>query len=469
MTDQNTRSLFGTSLRNLRKLWRDVLPASWQRGGRSVRPALPDSDLGSVRTQIQECLDARGGEVSARIRAAELGGTYLELEEEGRHRFLTLLAEEFGVDRAQVDEAIDAYRQSDEDGAAAAEERLRLALRSPRIRLLTQFNDLPDGTKFLVDMRRDLLPISRRSGALGAFDQEFQRLLASWFDPGFLELRRIDWSSPASLLERLMDYEAVHEIESWNDLRNRLETDRCCYAFFHHHMPGEPLIFVEVALVDGIAGNIQEVLDTDSPELSPERADTAIFYSISNTQKGLRGISFGNFLIKRVADDLRSRFPRLNRFVTLSPIPGFGRWLAGLTAEQFEAATNPSQREAFARAAGSEDPAVLQSFLAGTGWSEDPDALALLEKPLTALVAHYLAREKRGTRPLDPVARFHLGNGARIERLNWLGNRSVGGLKQSAGLMVNYAYRLDEVEKNHERFAETGEIALSSEAKKLLK
>ncbi len=469
MTDSSSRSLLGTSLRNLRKLWRDVLPASWQRGGRAVRPALPDSDLGSVRAQIQECLDAKGGEVSARVRAAELGGTYLELDEEGRHRFLTLLAEEFGVDRDQVDEVIEAYRQADEDGAATALERLRLALRSPRIRLLTQFNDLPDGTKFLVDMRRDLLPISRRSGKLKAFDQEFQRLLASWFDPGFLELRRIDWSSPASLLEKLMAYEAVHEIESWDDLRNRLETDRCCYAFFHHHMPGEPLIFVEVALVNGIAGNIQELLDEESPELAPERADTAIFYSISNTQQGLRGISFGNFLIKRVADDLRSRFPRLNQFVTLSPIPGFGRWLAGLTAEAFEAAASPANRAALAKAAGSEDPAVLQSFLAGTGWAEDPEVSGSIEKPLTALVAHYLAREKRGTRPLDPVARFHLGNGARIERINWLANNSAGGLAQSAGLMVNYAYRLEEVEKNHEGFAESGEIALSSETKRLLK
>jgi malonyl-CoA decarboxylase len=469
MQDNQSRSLFRKSLRKLRKLWREVPAPGWLRADRELSPSLSDTDLDLVREQMRECLAAKGGEVSARLRAAELGNGYLQLSEEGRERFLTLLADEFRVDRESVDEAIAGFQQADPGDTAAAEEALRASLRSPRLRLLTQFNDLPEGTKFLVDMRRDLLRIAGRGGELRAFDGEFQRLLASWFDPGFLELRRIDWDSQASLLEKLIDYEAVHEIGSWVDLRNRLETDRCCYAFFHHHMPGEPLIFVEVALVNGIAGNIQVLLDEAAPELDPGSADTAIFYSISNTQKGLRGISFGNFLIKRVVDDLCSRFPGLNQFVTLSPIPGFGRWLAGLTDEEYRAAASPENRAALAEAAGSEDPAVLQSFLAGSSWSEEEQLAGRLEKPLLALCAHYLARAKRGVKPRDPVARFHLGNGARIERLNWLGNRSAVGLTQSAGLMVNYAYRLGEMEKNHEGFAAGGEIALSPELKRLLK
>ncbi len=469
MQDNQSRSLFSKSLRKLRELWREVPAPGWMRAGRELSPSLPDADRDLVREQMRECLAAKGGEVSARLRAAELGNAYLQLDEQGQERFLILLADEFRVDGDSVNAAIAEYQQAAPGETAAAEEALRVSLRSPRLRLLTQFNDLPEGTKFLVDMRRDLLRIVGHGGELRAFDAEFQRLLASWFDPGFLELRRIDWDSQASLLEQLLDYEAVHEIGSWVDLRNRLETDRCCYAFFHHHMPGEPLIFVEVALVNGIAGNIQVLLDEEAPELDPGSADTAIFYSISNTQKGLRGISFGNFLIKRVVDDLCSRFPGLNQFVTLSPIPGFGRWLAGLTDEEFAAAASTETRAALSEAAGSGDPAVLQTFLAGSSWCEDEQLAAGLEKPLKTLCAHYLARAKRGVKPQDPVARFHLGNGARIERLNWLGNRSPGGLSQSAGLMVNYAYRLGEMEKNHEGFAATGEIALSSEIKRLLK
>lgn len=469
MPEHVPTSLLNQSLRGLGRLWRDILPGSRRRGGRPFAPDLPEGDLASLRARIAECLAARGGEVSARQRAAELGDAYLQLAAAGRERFLTLLAEEFGVEAGRVEDAIANYQAAAGEDLASAEERLRIALRSPRVRLLTQFNDLPEGTKFLVDMREDLLGIRDRGPSLRAFDGEFQRLLASWFDPGFLELRRIDWGSPAMLLEKLMAYEAVHEIESWNDLRNRLETDRCCYAFFHHHMPGEPLIFVEVALVKGIAGDVRALLDEASPEVDPQEADTAIFYSISNTQRGLRGISFGSFLIKRVVDDLRPRFPKLSQFVTLSPIPGFGRWLGGLDEAAYAAALGAADRGQLAELSGAESSGALRAHLAEAPWSEDRVLAARYEQPLLRLCAYYLAAAKRGDGPLDPVARFHLGNGARIERLNWLGNDSDQGRAQSAGIMVNYAYRLEDIEKNHEAFATNGAIALSNDVKKLLK
>lgn len=469
MADRGPKTLFNESLRNLRKIWRDVLPQSWRGGERVLEPSLTDDDLEHLRGRMRECLEARGGEVSARARAADLGNAYLQLDATGRGRFLDLLANAFGVDDPVLAEAIAAYQQAPAEARAEAEDQLRQALISPRIRLLTQFNDLPDGTKFLVDLRADLLPLARAGGALRALDREIERLLGAWFDPGFLELRRIDWHSSASLLEKLIAYEAVHEIESWDDLRNRLETDRCCYAFFHHHMPGEPLIFVEVALVNGIAGDIQQLLDEEAPELDPREADTAIFYSISNTQRGLRGISFGNFLIKRVVDDLRSRFPKLNQFVTLSPIPGFGRWLAALPEDGLLDLLGAGEREQIQEITGTVSPAALQEYLAEQPWTADRALAGRIQAPLMKLGAHYLAREKRGQGPLDPVASFHLGNGARIERLNWLGNDSLPGRAQSGGMMVNYAYRLGEIEQNHERFATDGEIAYSPELKKLLK
>jgi malonyl-CoA decarboxylase len=463
------KTLLDQSLRNIRKLWGDLLPRTWRKTDAVIDPSLPPAALESVTEQMRECLAARGGEVSARMRAVELGNSYLQLDETGRERFLTLLAGEFSVDREKLTAAIRFYQESDEAGLADAENMLRETLVSPRIRLLTQFNDLPDGTKFLVNLRTDLLTLVKQGGALGALDSELKRLLSSWFDVGFLELRRIDWSSPASLLEKLIAYEAVHEIESWDDLRNRLETDRCCYAFFHHHMPGEPLIFVEVALTQGIASNIQNVLDENSPEVDPATADTAIFYSISNTQRGLRGISFGSFLIKRVVDDLKLRFPNLERFVTLSPIPGFGKWLAELPAEQLEKLLSPADRDTLNNVMGAETPSALQGNLVAASWWLDSSLAAKIEGPIMKLCAHYLVKEKRGLKPLDPVARFHLGNGARIEQINWLGNTSPNGQEQSAGMMVNYAYLLGEIEKNHEGFVSSGEISISPEVKRLLR
>ena len=285
----------------------------------------------SIAAQMRSCLAGRGGEVSARNRAAKLAETYQGLDEAGRKDFLRTLAS-FDSD---ADAVAGAYAEvqaaADPAELAIAKAALRRALEPPRLRLLTQFTTIPDGRKFLVDLRGFLLKVRRDDKLLAALDADLRGLLAAWFDIGFLELQRIDWNSPAVLLEKLVGYEAVHEIRSWRDLKNRLDSDRRCYAFFHPRMPGEPLIFVEVALVKGLAGSVQKLLDEKAPLLDPREADTAIFYSISNCQQGLAGISFGNFLIKRVVEELSGEFRNLKTFATLSPIPGF-RALAGREA-----------------------------------------------------------------------------------------------------------------------------------------
>jgi malonyl-CoA decarboxylase len=279
-------------------------------------------------------------------------------------------------------------------------------------------------------------------------------LLSSWFNRGFLVLRRIDWSTPANILEQIIRYEAVHEIRDWNDLRRRIDSvDRRCYAFFHPALVDEPLIFVEVALTESIPAAIAPLLAEDRPLVPTERARTAVFYSISNTQRGLGGISFGSFLIKQVAEELRRELPKLEDFVTLSPVPGFMQWL----------------KQASDVPLSDEDRAALEN-LEKPGWFEIPEIAEQLRSVLEPLAAYYFlkARSPKG-RLIDSVARFHLGNGARLERINWLGDLSPKGLRESAGIMVNYLYRLEHIEKNHEAYANQGEIVASSAVKKLLK
>ncbi len=462
MVDIFRKSLLNQSLQNLRGFWRELVPDSWQGGSDEFDPDLSDKDRELLRECIEDCLSARGGVVSARLRAAELGKRYLGLTSVGRDRFLQLLATEFGVDHNQVTELVNIYQAADTENLDKAGVSLREALIAPRVKLLTHFNDLPEGVKFLGDMRADLLKIRNQSEQLKAFDSDFKQLLCSWFDVGFLRLKRIDWLSPAALLEKLIAYEAVHEIESWQDLRNRLDADRCCYAFFHPHMPDEPLIFVEVALVSGIATNIQQLLETTAPAQDPETADTAIFYSISNTQPGLRGISFGDFLIKRVVDDLRQHYPKLKQFVTLSPIPGFRKWLATQPANTTLALLADKERTALAGLLERGESNRLADLLATPDWHLKPEIMETIQAPLQSLCLHYLLHEKQRNAPLDPVARFHLGNGAKIEQLNWMANTAPVGFAQSAGMMVNYGYRPGEIEKNHELFADSGKISVSS-------
>ena len=407
------------------------------------------------------------------MRAAELGESYLELDGAGRRRFLEILAREFAVDRTAVEDAILAYRGADATGSQlAAEADLRAAIQPPRVKLLTQFNALPAGVKFLVDLRADLLPLTREDPYLRALDADLRDLLVSWFDVGFLDLRRITWDSPASLLEKLIAYEAVHEIRSWDDLRNRLASDRRLYALFHPRMPDEPLAFVQVALRKGMADNIQDLLDESAPTAPEGDQDTAIFYSISNTQRGLRGVSFGEFLIKRVVAEFARELPQLKTFATLSPLPGFGHWLEVADEEALGAAFSDEEAAALLAAAGNAEGGLRQALAliaARPDWHADPGLQRLLKGPLTRLGAHYLMARRDDGRPIDSVARFHLKNGARLERINWPGDSSANGLAQSFGLMVNYRYLREEIERNHEAYVADGTIALGGEVKALLK
>ncbi len=463
------------ALGNLRNAWQGIAGAAYDESAAGLRPDLPPEDLGRVSEQMRACLETRGGEVSARARAAALGRAYMALGGIGRERFLKVMAGDFGVEREKVDAAIERVRSArDEASREAAEIALREALQPPRIKLLTQFNALPEGVKFLVDMRADLLALVRREPTLKALEGDLKELLKTWFDIDFLELRQVNWAgSTAGVLEKLIAYEAVHAIKSWDDLKNRLDSDRRCFAYFHPRMPDEPLIFVEVALVDGLAGNVQELLDENIPAIDPAGADTAIFYSISNAQRGLAGISFGNFLIKRVADMLAREFAGLKTFATLSPVPGFIAWLKQRLGGGGEVLLH-AEIQALKTLHGAEKSSAgkLLEVLERPDWAADPAAESALRGVLMRLCAEYLLTAKRADddpRAADPVAHFHLSNGARMERLNWMGDRSVKGLEMSAGIMINYRYKLSEVEANHEAYTSTGKRAASSAMRSLLK
>ena len=463
--------VFDRTLANLRSAWREIAGSARGVLSGALRPDLPPDDAARLRQQMLSCLGGRGGEVTARARAAELGRTYLALNDSGRQRFLRLLAEEFDTDHAVVDDCCALVAAAaDPPARAAAERALRTALLPPRVTLLRQFNALPEGVKFLVDRRAELIAMGNGDAALRGLADDLRDLLANWFDIGFLELQRITWDAPASLLEKLMAYEAVHEIRGWTDLKNRLEADRRCFAFFHPRMPDEPLIFVEVALVSGIAGNIHALLDEAAPIGNPQAADTAIFYSISNCQRGLVGISFGDFLIKRVVDALTGELPRLKTVATLSPLPGFRAWLAAETKRGDQLLPAEAKAlQSLGNAAGMEDPdETLLQLLDRPDWHKDSRTAALLREPLLRLGARYLlqARAPSG-RARDPVAHFHLSNGARVEQLNWLGDVSEKGLQQSAGMMVNYLYRLGDIEANHEAYRDEGRVAAASAVRNL--
>jgi malonyl-CoA decarboxylase len=430
-----------------------------------------EKTLERVRRQLHECAEGRGGEVSTRQRAARLAHTYLSLDAAGQHAFLRLIALEFGPEPARVDQAHAAYQAAvGTEGQWDAEAQLRAAMRSSRLRILTQFAAIEQGVKFLVDLRADLLKFQRQDPMLKSLDRELQTRLAAWFDVGFLELSRITWQSPAALLEKLVEYEAVHAIQSWKDLKNRLDSDRRCYGFFHPRMPLEPLIFVEVALVESLADSVQALLDEHAPVVDSGKASTAIFYSISNTQAGLRGISFGNFLIKRVVADLQRDFPQLKTFATLSPIPGLLRWVS-THPDAVAASFTPVDLKRLTAAGvdGLDSPDIKALLTGDTGWHSNADLTQALREPLLRLAAHYLLHGRHGDGPADPVARFHLGNGARVEQLNWLADTSGKGLAQSWGIMVNYLYDPDRIEANLESFATEGRIDAVTSIKRMAK
>ncbi len=477
MSDTTVSSSFlGRTRDILRRALRDVVDGATTRSSRNglnVRPDLPDDDLARLQQQIDASLSGRGGEAAARSNATELARCFLDLNAEGRLRFYRLLTHEYGIEPAHLEPAMTAVREAADDPAAygRALNALRNKLESPRMKLFRQFIGLDHGIKFLVDLRADLREMLRDNSDLRPLEDDLKFLLAGWFDAGFLVLHRITWAAPADLLEKLIAYEAVHEIRSWNDMKNRLESDRRFFAFFHPSMPDEPLIFVEVALVNGIADNVQALLDESAPVADPEQADTAIFYSISNAQRGLSGVSFGDFLIKQVVERLSARLPNVKTFSTLSPIPGFRRWLDGRIAEGADL-LNHEQEESLLAVAGEleEGTHVLQALLDRPDWHNDPAIAEALKPVLLHLAAGYLLyqrREATGT-ALDPVAHFHLSNGARIERINWLGDTSEKGFQQAAGMMVNYLYDRTRIEENHEAYVMGSEIPASSTVRNLL-
>ncbi|MGB2648885.1 MAG: malonyl-CoA decarboxylase, partial [Pseudolabrys sp.] len=407
--------------------------------------------------ELCEDLLSGRGEASGVARAREILGHYAELTTGPRIAFFEALAERFGTDPARLEQAISSWRANPSDLTAAE---VHAASEPRRQELFRRLNLAPGGTVALVRMREQLMDsLGHRQKDLAAVDADFVHLFSSWFNRGFLVLRHIDWSTPAIVLEKIIRYEAVHEIRGWDDLRRRIDPpDRRCYAFFHPALVDDPLIFVEVAVEREIPGAIAPILASGRQQfVEPDKARIAVFYSISNCQRGLTGVSFGNFLIKQVVEEICRELPKLTTFVTLSPVSGFARWLAGELKDENSSAINAGDRITF-------------ELLDRPHWWTDPEIFSQLEGPLMRAAAWYFlrARNRRGT-PVDPVARFHLGNGARLERINWLADTSERAIEQAYGLMVNYQYDLDHIEKNHEAYAEGRTVVASGAVQRLLR
>jgi malonyl-CoA decarboxylase len=403
--------------------------------------------------QCEELLSGRG-EASGVALAQEILTGYADLTTGPRIAFFEALATTFGHDRPAIDHAIAAWRAAPSDETAGE---LHVASEPRRLELFRRLNLAPGGTAALVRMREQLLDAMDHRDDLGVVDNDFVHLFLSWFNRGFLVLRRIDWSTSAAILEKIIRYEAVHAIRDWADLRRRIDPqDRRCYAFFHPALVDEPLIFVEVALTRAIPGAIAPILSDKRELVEPQRATTAVFYSITNCQRGLAGVTFGHFLIKQVVEEVSREVPRVASFVTLSPAPNFANWLNRERTNPNSIALDEHDREAL-------------SALDREGWWRSPEIAEDLKEPfLRAAAWYYLrARNARGV-PLDFVARFHLGNGARLERLDWLADTSERALRQSYGLMVNYLYDLDYIERNHEAYAQHRAIVAASAVTRLV-
>ncbi len=400
----------------------------------------------AVEKTISLCrsLLSERGEVSGSRIAKDALAAYQSLDAQARGAFFDLLLTEFSPDPDEVGKAGDAYRREPSPQNLA---HLQRVVEPPRQELFRRLNMASGATRVLVDMRMHLLRELDRHPHREPIAADLSHLLTSWFNRGFLVLQRIDWRTSAIVLEKLIQHEAVHQIQGWRDLRRRLEADRRCYAFFHPALPEEPIIFIEVALTRGISEKVQPLLDPDCPVLSPESADSAVFYSITNCQEGLRGVPFGSFLIKQVVEDLGREFPRLKKFATASPIPGFREWVAA----------NIRMLEQNPKYAGLAESLTRHEL--SVEWRQT----------LVPLCAHYLLAVKQGKEPLDSVARFHLRNGAVLERVNWMGDTSPAGLQRSLGLMANYVYRLPDVERNHELYTREYKITASHEIETMAK
>ena len=433
----------------------DLLQSIADRSRSLISRREPDRGRSDGIAELCEALLSGRGEASGVALANEILADYGELTTGPRIAFFETLAQTFGHDRARIEAAIAAWRQSPTAESAAD---LHLDSEPRRLELFRRLNLAPGGTAALVRMREQLLDALDHRDDLAIVDNDFVHLFSSWFNRGFLVLRRIDWSTPASILEKIIRYEAVHEIRDWEDLRRRVDPpDRRCYAFFHPALVDEPLIFVEVALTREIPGAIAPILSDKREEIEPARANTAVFYSITNCQRGLNGVTFGHFLIKQVVEEVSRELPRISNFVTLSPAPNFAAWLNRERTSEASLALDEDDRETLA-------------VLAKPDWWRDPASAAAVREPLIRAAAWYYLRGRnpRGL-PLDFVARFHLGNGARLERLNWLGDTSERALAQSHGLMVNYLYDLDYIEQNHEAYAQQHAIVAASAISRMVR
>jgi malonyl-CoA decarboxylase len=437
----------------------DMLQSIAERGRALIERTRDRREIAEQRSanlvQLCEDLLSGRGEASGVALAREILSRYAELKTGPRITFFEVLARRFGPDRTRLSAAVAAWQASPSDVTAAEVHR---ASEPRRLELFRRLNLAPGGTAALVRMREQLIDAMDHRDDLAVIDDDFLHLFSSWFNRGFLVLRSIDWSTPASLLEKIIRYEAVHAIRDWNDLRARIDSpDRRCYAFFHPALIDEPLIFVEVALTRGIPTAIDPILSAKRERVEPERATTAVFYSISNCQRGLAGVSFGHFLIKQVVEEVSRQIPRISTFVTLSPAPNFAEWLKRERASEASVALDEENREA------------LKALDRLDWWRDEATAEAVREPLLRAAGWYYLrARTPRGT-PLDSVARFHLGNGARLERLDFLADTSERALRQSHGLMVNYLYDLEHIERNHEAYAQQHAIVAAGAITRLVR
>jgi malonyl-CoA decarboxylase len=442
----NTASFFGDMLQTIADRGRRFLSFGPLRENGS-------DPLGSMEQRCEALLSSRG-EASGMALARDVLDRWRELDATGQREFMRMLIARFGPKTDRLEAAIDAYRSNRSEEALLE---LQRAAEPRRQELIRRLNLAPNGIATLVRMREVLLRLKEQDPDLAAVDADFTHLFGSWFNRGFLVLRPITWSTPADILEKIIRYEAVHHIGGWDELRRRLAPeDRRCFAFFHPQLSDDPLIFVEVALTREIPSAIGDVLRGDRAPIRAGDASTAVFYSISNCQEGLRGISFGNFLIKQVVEDLRRELPQLDAFVTLSPVPGFAEWLA-------------RERHAEASDALTDADKALLARLDQPEWMNDETAAAAMQPVMANAAAWYFlrARTTDGRIP-DPVARFHLGNGARLERINFLADRSPKAMRHAHGLMVNYLYKLDDIEANHEAFADKNEVVATSAIRRLV-
>lgn len=405
-----------------------------------------------TRVLISLCEDliSHKGVASGVALAREVVHRYQSLKREDKLTFLLEISHKFRPNLEEIKKAADDFVLNP-DGEALRN--LSSSMESNRKKLFSRMNMAPNGTLAIVALRQDLLGFIKENPELRELDEDLKQLLTSWFNPGFLTLRKIDWDTEASILEKIIQYEAVHSIENWNDLKQRLVADRRCFAYFHPALEDEPLIFVEVALTKGIASSIQTIFQHNGP--SREDANTAIFYSINNCQQGLRQIPLGNFLIKRVVTELALELPSIKTYSTLSPVTGFAQWLRGeMKSDESEILTQKEKE--------------ILSLIEYSDWHHDKEKFDMLQKPLIKACANYLVNVKEYGKPINAVARFHFGNGASLHRINWMGDTSKNGLEEYLGLMVNYLYDPRNIESNHEAYVQQGKLAVSKSIRAIL-